>query len=337
MRSGRSTNNNDGYLAPLEPELKRYYEALSRMMADISGPNPDIAGMRHAARKARLDLSPNGIGPNVSAYRGKALSGRLFRPAVSKAAPAGPLPLIIYLHGGGWTLLDTETHAPLMQAYADATGWLVLGLDYPLAPETQFPEMGRACESEVLNVAVTADRIGADPASIVLAGDSCGANLALSIAISLAGQLDGLCGLHLNYGVFDSDLTRPSYLTYGAAPYLLTREKMAFFWSSYCASDVDLTDPLAAPCRASAPALAVLPPVYLTVAGQDVLFDENQELADRLEAAGVATTMTIYPNAVHGFIEAVEHSPVARQAVMDAVVWYSGICEGGANDRGSSA
>lgn len=322
MTTEGATVCSDGYAAPMEPELARYYETLSRGVAAISGPDPDLTTMRRAAREARLAISPSSAQPAGTPFKGATLQGRVFRPRV--VDPDVPLPLIIYLHGGGWTILDTETHSPLMQAYADAAGWMVLGLDYPLAPETRFPEIGQDCEREILHVAGTAGRIGADPKTLVLAGDSCGANLALSVAMSLGGRMDSLRALLLNYPVLDSDLARPSYMAFGAAPYLLTREKMEFFWSSYCASEADRTNPRAAPCRAPDEALSALPPTYLAVAAQDVLFDENWEFANRLDTLGVDTTMHVYDAAGHGFVEAVEHSPIARRAVADAAGWLAG-------------
>ena len=325
-RGGAGMTRSIGIRAPeaagaaLEPELARYFAALTKRVGKLAGPDPGLATMRNAARQARLELSASG--GDAVVYEGHGMSGRLFRPSGDARPGAGAAELVVYLHGGSWTLLDTRTHAPMMQALTDATGWPVLGLDCPLAPETRFPDTGEACLAEIRRIAASPDVLGAVPRRLVLAGDSCGANLAMSVALRLAGGLAALCGQHLVYGVFDSDLTRPSYAAHDRAPLLLTREKMDFFWSSYCGTLQERAEPFAAPLRAAPEALATLPPTLLTVAGQDVLVDENLAMAERLAAAGVPTATRLYPTAGHGFVEAVEHSPVARQALAEAAGWY---------------
>jgi len=239
---------------------------------------------------------------------------------------AGCAGIRIYLHGGGWVMHNLDSHDRLMRTYALKSGFSVLGLDYPLAPEIQFPQNLYACVDAVECVIENAQEIGVQPDRIVLGGDSSGANLALSVALRRQEMgLAPLTGLLLTYGVFDSDLARPSYGRFGMAPHMLTEEKIAFFWAQYCRQATDRTNPLAAPFRADISALASLPPVHLSIAGQDVLLDENLAMADRLRAAGVDVSQCVYENAVRGFVEAVDCSPVADQAVADAATWLGGL------------
>jgi len=301
----------------VEPELAVFLMSIRAQILQSAGDDPDIETMRQASRAARIGWSLAGPKVPVVPTPAFGLPSRLFHPDSSQA-----LPLLIYLHGGGWIMHDLDTHDRLMRAYALGSGMAVLGLDYPLAPEVQFPKNLFACADAVERIIQNAAAIGVRPDRIVLGGDSSGANLAL--ALELRRQQMGhtpLAGLMLTYGVFDSDLARPSYKQFGAPPYLLTEEKIEFFWQKYCRLDSDRSNPLAAPLRADPQALASLPPVHMSIAGLDVLLDENLAMAEKLYAAGVDVSHITYENAPHGFIEAVHHSPVADQAVADGVAW----------------
>src|SRR5581483_2155621 len=125
-------------------------------------------------------------------------------------------------------------------------------------------------------------------------GDSSGANLALTAALALrkrtASQPDALI---LAYGVYDCDLSRPSYRSFGAPPFVLSAERMAWFWDRYCPDPRDRLSPSASPLRGD---LRGLPPMRLITAGHDVLRDENVALVDRLIEAGVAVSLDHYPH-----------------------------------------
>jgi len=301
----------------VEPELAAFQMSVSARIQQMTGDDPTMEALRDAARAARIDWSLTGPDIPRAATPDYGMPARLYRPASAQQSS-----LLIYLHGGGWVMLDLDTHDRMMRTYALQTGWSVLGLDYPLAPEMKFPENLLACANAIERVIENAEAIGVNPDRIILGGDSSGANLALSVALHRRDhRRRPLAGLLLSYGVFDSDLTRPSYQRFGQPPYLLTRERIEFFWANYCKSDIDRTDPLAAPLRANAAALAGLPPVHLTVAGQDVLVDENLLLAKNLREAGVDVSLNVYENAAHGFLEAVHHSPIANQAMADTALW----------------
>jgi len=301
----------------LEAELAEYLSSVRKKILHVIENNPEIDALRHASRAARIGWSLAGPEVPVIPTPDLGMPSRLFRPENSRDSR-----LLVYLHGGGWIMHDLDTHDRLMRAYALESGWSVLGLDYPLAPEVQFPANLLACADAVEHVVTNIESIGVRPDQMVLGGDSSGANLALSVA--LHRQSIGcapLAGLMLNYGVFDSDLARPSYARFGEPPYLLTGERIEFFWANYCKTEADRTDPLAVPLRADSAVLGNLPPVHLTIAAQDVLADENMLLAKKLRAAGVDVSDTIYQDAAHGFLEAVHHSPVADRAIAQAATW----------------
>jgi len=234
--------------------------------------------------------------------------------------PGGSAPALIYLHGGGWTLFSIDTHDRVMREYAGRTGMVVVGVDYALAPEAKFPT---AIEQIALVVGWLRDHgagLGIDPARLAIGGDSAGGNLAVATCLALRDQ--GLGGaIHamvLNYGVFDCDLTTPSYRRFGGAGHMLETGEMAAFWQNYLRDDGDRRNPLACPLQAD---LRDLPAAFMAVAEQDVLYDENMAMAEKLRQAGVPVAVIVYPGTGHSFLEAVSLAAVSSSAFDDAATW----------------
>jgi len=247
--------------------------------------------------------------------RGRRIQCRFHRPE------SGPLPVLIYLHGGGWVWNSVDTHDRLMRDYAAGGGCAVIGPDYALSPEAAFPQALEECAAVVRWVAREGAAKGLDSSRIVLGGDSAGANLAMGVALLLR-ETDpdiSLAGLLLNYGVFDSRTDTASYQEF-ADGYFLTREKMRFYWNCYAPREADRVNPLAAPLRGD---LKGLPPVLLHIAELDVLAAENLAMGKRFVAAGVALEQEVFPGTAHGFLRALNHVAKARDAVAKAGAWLS--------------
>lgn len=249
--------------------------------------------------------------------RGRRLLCRLNRPA------AGTLPVLVYVHGGGFVWNSIDTHDRLMRDYAAQAGCAVIGPDYALSPEAPFPQALEECAAVVRWVAAHGAQWGLDPARIVLGGDSAGANLALGAALLLRETDPALAlrGLLLNYGVFDARLDTPSYREF-AEGYFLTRDKMRFYWDCYCPREADRLHPLASPLRAD---LRGLPPAALTIAELDVLAAENRAMEVALRQAGVAVEAQVFPGTAHGFLRAQNHVAKAREAASFGAAWLKRI------------
>lgn len=310
-----------------DPRLDPEMASFNAMMESRAAALPPITlatpfdGPRALTEALNLPLSDGGPVMAESAdrwlpVRGRRIQCRVHRPA----GVAGPLPVLVYLHGGGWVWNSIDTHDRLMREYAAAAGCAVIGPDYALSPEAAFPQALEECAGVLRWVAAEGASRGFDPTRIVLGGDSAGANLAAGVALLLRdaeGLPAGLRGLLLNYGVFDSRLDTPSYREF-ATGYGLTLERMRFYWSVYAPREADRAHPFAAPLRAD---LAGLPPCLLHIAGLDVLASENRAMAARLQAAGVAVEQAEFPGMVHGFLRALGHVGEARRAVAEAGSW----------------
>jgi acetyl esterase len=238
---------------------------------------------------------------------------RIFRPA------PGHLPAIFYLHGGGWTLFGLDSFDRVMRELAATSGCAVIGLDYPLAPEHPFPAAIEACSAVVDGLPAHSNEWGIGGRHFALAGDSAGANLAVGVTMFRRDSGRSLPdALALLYGVYDCDMTRPSYATFGDGSLPLASERMAWFWGNYCPDPATREHPLAAPLRAD---LRGLPPVHMVIADHDILLCENLAFSQALRAAGVTAEHVVYRGTTHAFIEAVATSEVSRTALARAASW----------------
>jgi acetyl esterase len=232
------------------------------------------------------------------------------RSRLYSTSAGGRTPLVIYIHGGGWTFGSIDTHDGLTRHLAAATGCAVLGIDYRLAPEHPFP----AGLDDVLAAIKYAwdgrlgDRI--DSRRIALAGDSAGANLALAALIALKergkARVATATLLYGNYApVFDTD----SHRHFGEGNFRLSSAMVRWYWRNYLGTEPEDTLTLAAPLHAD---LSGLPPLYLNAAGLDPLLDETYLLSQRLTDFGVGHRIDMFPGVVHGFLRMTRDLPAGR-------------------------
>ncbi|WP_342359640.1 alpha/beta hydrolase [Terrarubrum flagellatum] len=240
----------------------------------------------------------------------QAIPARLYRPA------SGVLPVIIFVHGGGWTFGNIETHDGAMRWLAIESGCAVLGVDYRLAPEHPFP----APMDDILAALSFVEKggLGAeiDASRIALAGDSAGANLALATLLARRDRKEKLPRTAaLFYGCYEPLATSESHRAFGDGSYLLSTVNMNWYWGNYLGPNAASPDPTAASSRAN---LAGLPPLYLNAAGLDPLCDDTLTMSRRLAAAGIKHRFDHFPGVVHGFLRMARELPAARDALRAA-------------------
>jgi acetyl esterase len=238
------------------------------------------------------------------------MRGRLHVPG------PGRLPLVVFVHGGGWTFGSVDTHGNEIRGLAAASGCAVLGFDYRLAPEHPFPA---GLEDTLAALAFAeAGALGedVDAARFALAGDSAGANLALAALLSRrdAGAAPARAAA-LFYGCFAPDFDTQSHERLGSGAFMLSSERMRWYWRNFLGAEGDETTSLAAPSRAE---LSGLPPLYLAAAGLDPLLDDTLELSRRLAHAGVAHRCDVVPGVIHGFLRMAAELPAAQTTLETA-------------------
>lgn len=224
-----------------------------------------------------------------------------------------PLPVIVYLHGGGWVVGSLETHGRGMHALAVAANCLVVTVDYGLAPEHKFPSAVTEVAAVVDHIAAHGGAWGADPARIALAGDSAGANIALGTELHLRGRGTSPVGaLGLVYPVAGCDFDTESYRRFGGGEWGLTRADMMAYFDHYVRGPEDLDDPRAVPLKAD---FTGFPPTFVAAAGLDVLRDDAIRLDARLRTAGVTCTLDVYEGVTHGFMGLTRMLPKAQEMI----------------------
>ncbi len=223
-------------------------------------------------------------------------------------------PAMVYFHGGGWVLCDLDTHDVVCRAIARRSGAVVVAVDYRLAPENKFPAAVDDCVAATAWVHANAKRLGIDPHRIAVGGDSAGGNLAAVVCLKARDwggpplALQVLVYPVTNLSSFDTD----SYREF-ADGYFLTRSEMEWFRDCYLAGPGDASHWSASPLLAGD--LSGLPPALVITAECDVLRDEGEAYARRLEQAGVRVTCTRYPGMIHPFFSMPGSIASARTAI----------------------
>lgn len=242
----------------------------------------------------------------------KSIPLRLYAPSVAGSRD-GALPILLFFHGGGWTLGDLETDDPLCRSLTNRAGCLTISVGYRLAPEHRFPEPLEDCLAAARWVEEHAAAFGGDPARIAVAGESAGANLAAAVALAARDQ-GGPRVVHqlLICPVTDAACNTDSYRDYGEG-HLLTRSDMRWFWGHYLARPEDGSHPYASPLRA--PDLHGLPGATVITAECDPLRDEGEAFGARLAQAGVPARVERFPGMIHGFVNLGAMLPPGRDAL----------------------
>lgn len=297
----------------VDPDIRRFVEAINAAYAK-EGTASNPVERRAIAERVRKPWREGG--PAMAETVEFDMDGvrlRLHRPVLD-----AKLPVMLYIHGGGWALFSVDTHDRLMREYAARADIAVIGIDYSLSPESRYPVALNECAASIEWVAENADALNLDASKIIVSGDSAGANL--SVAAALLQRDRGRLmpqAMVLNYGAFGPERT-PSYARYGDGSYSLEADEMDAFWNAYVASPDQLDDPLVAPLKAD---LTGLPPAFIAIAECDILADENHQFAEKLASAGVAVHVETYEGATHSFLEAMSISALSQRALDDQSAW----------------
>ncbi|WP_258043204.1 alpha/beta hydrolase, partial [Streptomyces sp. B226SN101] len=241
---------------------------------------------------------------------------RVHRP---RAAAAGPLPCLVWMHGGGMVLGTPEMDDARLSAYVLEAGCAVVSVDYRLAPEHPYPAPVEDCYRALRWTAEQADALGVDPERLAVGGISAGGGLAAATAL-LARDRGGprltfqllLCPMLDDRNTTDSSREFTDPVTWPRANNL-------YGWAALLGplADGDEVPPYAAPARATD--LSGLPPAYVDVGELEVFRDECAQYALRLIAAGVSAEFHLWPGAFHGFDGVLPHLTLPRRAAAEQI------------------
>ena len=211
------------------------------------------------------------------------------------------VPVVIFYHGGGWATGSVEFYDNVTRALANKSGFIVVSVDYRLAPENPFPAAIDDAYAALEWVAKNAKEIGGDPRRIAVAGDSAGGNLAAVIALKARDENGPPISFQvLIYPVLNVlSLHTKSYDAFAKGYYLL-KDDMEYFRSLYLPHKKDWTNPYASPLLAKD--VSKLPPALIITDEFDILRDEGEAYANRLKETGVPVRLSRYPGMIHGFI-----------------------------------
>ena len=226
----------------------------------------------------------------------------------------GPSPVLVYIHGGGWSVGDLDTYDGIARAHAAGTGAVVVSVDYRLAPEHPYPAAVDDVWAATQWVAEHAGEMGADADRLAVAGDSAGGNLA-AVVSQLARDAGGPQILFqlLWYPSTTFDTSLPSFTENAHAPILDLDGCKGY--TRWYVGDLDLSDMPATLAPARAEDLSGLPPAYIAVAGHDPLRDDGARYAELLVAAGVPVELHNAETLVHGYVGYDGVVPAATEAV----------------------
>jgi acetyl esterase/lipase len=289
--------------------------------------------VRDESASAYGKLTPSQARARIRAGAAAAAAPKQSQPTVEDLAipgPAGPIParfyepggmgieerpLIVYFHGGGWTIGDLDTCDGVCRFLAQGVPATVLSVGYRLAPEHPFPAAVDDALAAFLWAALDNTRLGVDPRRIAVAGDSAGGNLAAAVSLLARDESGPSPALQaLIYPVTDAVGGQRSRDEF-AKGFLLTKADMDWFEHHYLPPGSDNADPRVSMLRAGD--LSDLPPAYVATAGFDPLRDEGEAYAARLREAGVRVALRRHPGLIHGFANMTAVSSTAREAMRE--------------------
>ncbi|MEV5848451.1 alpha/beta hydrolase [Streptomyces sp. NPDC051985] len=240
---------------------------------------------------------------------------------VKPAGAAGPLPVVLYIHGAGWVFGNAHTHDRLVRELAVGARAAVVFSEYDLSPEARYPvaiEQNYAVARWIVEQGAAK---GLDGSRLAVAGDSVGGNM--SAALTLMAKERGdvpLVQQVLFYPVTDASFDTDSYHQF-AEGYFLRRDGMQWFWDQYTTDEAERAQITASPLRATTDQLTGLPPALVITAEADVLRDEGEAYANKLREAGVPVTAVRYQGIIHDFVmvNALRETHAAEAAIGQAV------------------
>ncbi|MCY1284216.1 Carboxylesterase NlhH [compost metagenome] len=279
-------------------------------------PKDARAVLAGAQAGVKLELPKADVSQKTINADGQQIDLTIVRPAGVK----GTLPVFMFFHGGGWVLGDYPTHERLIRDLVAGSGAVAVYVNYTPSPEAKYPTAINQAYAATQWVAEHGNEIGVDGSRLAVAGNSVGGNMAA--VVSLMAKAKGTPKIRfqaLLWPVTDANFNNASYNQF-ADGHFLSKSLMQWFWSNYTTDPRQRAEIYASPLQASVEQLKGLPPALVQTAEFDVLRDEGEAYARKLDAAGVPVTSVRYNGMIHdfGLLNVLADIPGTRAAMQQA-------------------
>ena len=306
--TGEVEHNTQAFLDALNAGTGKPIEQLT--------PKDARAVLAGAQAGVKLTLPQADVSHKTIQVDGQPLELTIVRPAGVK----GTLPVFMFFHGGGWVLGDYPTHERLVRDLVAGSGAAAVFVNYTPSPEAHYPVAINQAYAATKWVAEHGKEINVDSKRLAVAGNSVGGNMAA--VVSLMAKDKGTPAIKfqlLLWPVTDANFETASYNQY-AEGHFLTKNMMKWFWDNYTTDAKQRAEIYASPLRATTAQLKGLPPAMVQTAGADVLRDEGEAYARKLDEAGVPVTAVRYNGMIHdyGLLNVVSQVPAVRSALLQA-------------------
>lgn len=303
----------------IERQTKEFLKALNS-----SGGKPMETLSPQDARKvlegAQSSVQPDLSGITVSekSISADGITVKLFivRPEGANAV----LPAFMFFHGGGWVLGDFPTHKRFIRDLVVNSGAAAIHVEYSRSPESKYPTAINECYSAAKWVAEHGAEIDVDGSRLAIVGNSVGGNLTAAVGLMAKDKGGPRFRMQvLFWPVTDASFETTSYNKY-ANDRFLTKNMMKWFWDQYTTSQEQRNEKYASPLRAPLDALKDLPPTLVQTAENDVLRDEGEAFARKLNLAGVPVSLVRFQGMIHdyGLLNPLADIPEVQSALLYA-------------------
>lgn len=301
----------------IDSRVKKFLKALN------SGDGPPMEQTKPADARKVLEGAQNSVKVDISGIdvtektiKQDGLSVKLF--IVRPSGQTGVLPAFMFFHGGGWVLGDFPTHKRFVRDLVVYSGLASVFVEYTRSPEAEYPVALNECYAATKWVAEHGSEINVDGKRLAIVGNSVGGNLTAAVALKAKEKGPELKFQLLFWPVTNADFETESYNKYATSRFL-TKNMMKWFWDNYSKPGVR-NEIYASPLKASLAQLKGLPPTLVQVAENDVLRNEGEAYARKMDEAGVDVTLVRMDGLIHdyGLLNPIATVPAVQSALRAA-------------------
>jgi acetyl esterase/lipase len=303
----------------IESQVRSFLKALNSSGGkpiETLSPKDARAVLTGAQNSVKVDLSGITVTEKTITQDGLNIKLNIVKPAGIK----GVLPVFMFFHGGGWVLGDFPTHERLVRDIVVNSGAVAVFVNYTPSPEAHYPVAINQAYAATKWVAAYGAEIGVDGTRLAVAGNSVGGNMAAVVALMAKDKNGPKIKLQvLLWPVTNANFETGSYKQYANGRFL-TKNMMVWFWDSYTKNAAERKSIYASPLQATLAQLKGLPKAMIAVAENDVLRDEGEAYARKLDEAGVLVSTMRYNGMIHdwGLLNPLATVPSTRSVTLQA-------------------